>query len=257
MLWRLGHPDFPAASFLFGTMHVQDVRAFGKWEIVREKIKDCDVFAVEFDLEDEGLTMSYSATILPEGQKLSDLIPEKKYMKLRRILLKSTGFNLDHGQRTLPFLLIGAISGNILQNDMPTSLDQHLWAFAKTEGKQVMGIETLSEQLAVLSKIPLEAQVKMLLDVGRNIGTFRKQLLHLAELYQKEELQLLHRAVKKQAGGLRKIMLNRRNEIMADRIFEMAAGQKTFAAIGAGHLWGGKGVLRLLKKKGMSVMANG
>ena len=253
MLWQLEHPDFSETSFLFGTMHVQDIRAFGKWELVKAKILECDAFAVEFDLEDKGQAASYTSTQIPEGQQLVDLIPEKKYKKLRRTLLKATGFDLDRAQHTLPFLLIGIVSSFILRKDIPTSLDEQLWAFAKSESKELLGIETLEEQLSVLAKIPLENQVEMLLSLGKNIGRTRKELIHLTELYQKEELQLLNKAVRKQAGGLRKIMIYRRNEIMAERIYEQASSKKIFVAIGAGHLGGGKGVLRLLKQKGMKL----
>jgi uncharacterized protein YbaP (TraB family) len=60
--------------------------------------------------------------------------------------------------------------------------------------------------------------------------------------------------VKKNAKGLRKMMLYHRNEVMAGRIAALARQQSLFAAIGAGHLLGGKGVLRLLKKEGLKVV---
>lgn len=246
------HPGFPSPSFLFGTMHVQDLRAFGKWELVKGKILECGAFAVEFDLESDSPNR-FSATQIPDNQQLTDLLSEKKYSKLRKILLRSTGFDIAVANRTLPFLLIGAVSGQILRSDFPTSLDEQLWAFAKAEGKQMLGIETLDEQLSVMAKIPLKAQVKMLLGLSRNVSAYRKQLIHLTELYAKEDLKRLTKVVKHQAGGLRKIMLYRRNEVMAERVFAMAQEQPTMAAIGAGHLSGGKGVLRLLKKRGVKV----
>lgn len=253
LLWELAHPHFLGTSYLFGTMHVQDIRAFGKWELAQEKIRECDALALEFDLDDRGLPASFSSTVLPNGLLLYDLFPKKKYRKLRRTFLKATGFDIGLAPRTLPFLLMGNLSAQLLQQDMPTSLDEQLWAFAKSEGKQLLGIETLNSQLEVLAKIPVEIQVKMLLDMGRNISTHRKQLLRLADLYHREDLVRLHRSVKKQAGSLRKIMLYKRNRAMASRVFEVAGSKKVFAAIGAGHLGGGKGVLRLLKKKGVKV----
>lgn len=253
LLFSLEKDDFPATSYLFGTMHVQDLRAFGKLELVKEKIIDSDVFAVEFDLEDQGMAHTFQSTLIPDGQLLTDLIPEKKYGKLRRTFLKSTGFDLSRAARTLPFLLVGMISSHMLRKEMPTSLDEYLWNFAKAEGKETTGIETLAAQMEVLAQIPLEVQVKMLLSMGRNISATRKQFLQLTELYAKGDLKLLHRSVKKQAGGLRKIMLYKRNEVMAERIFELAKRQSTFAGVGAGHLSGGKGVIRKLKQRGVKV----
>jgi len=50
-------------------------------------------------------------------------------------------------------------------------------------------------------------------------------------------------------GKLRKMMIDDRNFIMADRIAKMTSQQTAFVAVGAGHLGGKKGVLRLLKLK--------
>lgn len=253
MLWQLEHDEFPADSYLFGTMHVQDVRAFRRLKTAKEKILECDRFAVEFHLEDMTAGADLRKMNLPEGQKLSDLMSAKKYEKLRKILLKSVGLDLNFFQQSLPFMLLGMVSGLMLKKEMPASLDETLWSFAKAEGKSMHGIETLKEQLEVLDQIPIPSQVKMLQAMGKNISKFRKYLLHVTHLYEQEELQLLSKVVKRNAGGLRKLMLYRRNEVMADRIFDMAMQAPTFAAVGAGHLGGKMGVIRLLKQKGLKV----
>lgn len=253
MLWQLEHENFPAVSYLFGTMHVQDGRAFGKLGLVKEKIRACDQFAVEFDLNDRHISGSMSNTFLPNGQRLEDLISPRKFAKLRKILRKSIGLDIAHFQRMLPFMVLGLVSSSILRQDMPTSLDEELWAFAEGEGKTMHGIETLAEQMAVLAQISIPDQVKMLLSAGSNIRSYRRHLHHVTELYQQEDFQRLSKVTKRSAKGLRKLMLYRRNEVMADRIFRLASEASTFAGVGAGHLGGGKGVIRLLKKMGVVV----
>jgi len=52
---------------------------------------------------------------------------------------------------------------------------------------------------------------------------------------------------------MRKLMLYRRNTIMADRFSEKIYKKSIFCAIGAGHLGGKQGVLRLLKLNGLVV----
>jgi uncharacterized protein YbaP (TraB family) len=111
----------------------------------------------------------------------------------------------------------------------------------------------MEEQFQVLEKIPLEEQLKMLLSIGKNIKRYRRHILHSAELYQKSDLRRLSKSVAKNTGKLRKELIYKRNEVMAERIAALASETSIFAAIGAGHLGGGKGVLRLLKKKGLKV----
>jgi len=251
-LWQVSGSQLPGNSYLFGTMHVQDKAAFGRLAQVKEKILACNSFAVEFHLDQSAGAMP-NAMGLPSGVTLKDLISPKKYAKLKRALLKSASINIDHYQTVSPFLLSGLVSSHSLGKDMPVSLDEYLWRFAKAEGKVGLGIETFEEQLAVLQKIPLEYQVKMLLDLGRNSRRACKHTDRMAALYEHGELLRLSKSVKKNASGLRKILLYNRNEIMANRIAEIASQGSLFAAVGAGHLGGGKGVIRLLKKKGLKL----
>jgi uncharacterized protein YbaP (TraB family) len=75
----------------------------------------------------------------------------------------------------------------------------------------------------------------------------------MTTLYLEGDIQKLYKATKKGSGKLRKILLFNRNKIMANRIDQFAKEETFFAAIGAGHLGGEKGVLRLLKLKGWKV----
>lgn len=233
-------------------MHVQDLRAFSNLQFIQEKINECESFAAEFHL-DHTPNKAAQKLAIPEGVTLKDLIPGKKYEKSRRILLKATGLDLDFFIHTSPFMLTGLIGSQLLGKEMPQSLDEYLWNFAKSNDKNLLGIETFDEQMEVLEKIPLPTQVNMLLGLSSNIKSFRQHTLHLAELYQQGEFQRLTKSVKKNAKGLRKLLLYQRNEIMAERIFELVKTETLFAAIGAGHLGGGKGVVRLLKKKGLTL----
>lgn len=253
LLWKLEGEGLPSPSYLFGTMHVRDGRAFQQLGKVHEAIAACDGFAAEFHLEEIEPGIQADIMQLPEDQCISDLIPKKKFERYRKVLLKSTGLDLQKFDRMIPFIIVNFATESLLAQDMPEPLDQHLWNFAKNQGKSLHGIETFQEQMAVLKKITLEQQLKMLQGLCKNIGRFRQYLRRLAELYEASEVQQLYKMVKKNSKGMRALMLYRRNEVMAERIFELVQEQRLFAAIGAAHLGGGKGVLRLLKHRGIKV----
>ena len=130
---------------------------------------------------------------------------------------------------------------------------RELHQLAQQLEKECTGIETFAEQLVVLNKIPMAYQVKSLLKIGKNINQFRKGLKQMFTVYETRDVQKIHKIAKKGAGSMRKLMLYRRNQIMADRIFEKIYKKSIFCAIGAGHLGGKQGVLRLLKLKGFTV----
>lgn len=213
----------------------------------------CKGFATEFSLDEVDPVLLSKFSLLPEGQLLSDHLSEKKIKKLERVLVKSLGLPLRSLMRMKPLMIINLISERILAEYHPVSMDHELWQAALKKGKDLEGIETFEEQLQVLQKIPLEYQLKNLRSVVKNIGQYRKQLLHLAEVYDTGDIQQLYKVSKKGMGSIRKLMLLDRNHLMADRIFEKIQNKSMFCAIGAGHLAGKEGVLRLLKKKGVTV----
>ncbi len=257
LLWKLEGDPLPAPSYLFGTMHVRDRRAFQRLDAVYERISACDSFAAEFHLEQAGQGFDAGLMQLPDGQQLSDCFPAKKYKKYRSILLKTAGLDLAQFERSLPFVVVNLATEYLLSRDMPESLDAHLWGFAKEQEKSLHGIETLQEQMEVLQKISLEVQLKMLSGMCKSISRFRQYLLHLTDLYEAGEVVQLYKIVKKNTKGMRQLMLYRRNEVMAERIGALVREQSVFVAIGAAHLGGGKGVLRLLKQKGLRVTSVG
>ena len=253
LLWRLNGSQLPEPSYVFGTMHVKDQRAFGAIEEVFQRIDACKTFATEFNLEEAAHQTQADSMDLPEGESLEKLLGNKKFKKVGKAFQKATGLDISHFNHCQPILISNLMSESILSTDMPFSLDETLWKYARSRERVVLGIETFQEQLDILRKIPFDYQVKSLVDIARNFKSYRKQLLKMTAMYESADLHQLHQSARKSVKGMRRLMLYDRNIIMAERIARMAAEQSLFAAIGAGHLGGKKGVLSLLKKAGISV----
>ncbi len=253
LLWQLRYPKTEEVSYLFGTMHVRDAKAFQELDQVYEAIQACENYAAEYDLNASQGGLSPDIISLPNGQQLSDFLRPKQYAKVQKMLLKSYQVDIADYARLLPFFLTDMISHKILSADMPLALDYHLWQFASQHHRQLTGIETLEEQITILQSIPIDYQIRSLLKISSNVSAYRKQLLHLTAVYQTKDIQKIHKVAKKQIGGLRKLMLYDRNRLMAQRIAAHITHQSVFVAIGAAHLGGAKGVLRLLKHRGIQI----
>lgn len=232
-------------------MHVRDQRAFAGLKKVRQCIDECPAFALEIDLDEAQPGMPPALFQLPGYTTLHQYLPGKKYPRLRRILLKAFGIDLDLFSRLRPMAIIELLTNQLMEKDFGLVLDAYLWDYASSQGKTTFGIETLEEQQSILAEITLDVQLKMLRDIGKKPAQFRHMLNHMAGLYEAGDLKNLHRLSRKSAGGLRHAMLFDRNRIMAGRIAASMQEQPAFYAIGAAHLWGGKGVLRLLKQRGI------
>ena len=261
LVWQFyrKHPDTIGTegaknpNYLIGTMHVRDERAFQFETLFRKAIYDCEVFATEFNLDDAQSGAGEMSMFLPEDQSLKTLIPNKLYQKINAALVKKMGVHLAHFDRFKPIAVTNFLTESLFSNDRWLSLDETLWQFAKENDKILRGIETFEEQLEVLSKMTLGDQVRSLKETVKDFGSFQKQLTVMAKLYEKADIQKLYKAAKKSAKGGRKLLLYNRNYIMADRIEALTQENTVCAAIGAGHLAGAKGVLRLLKRKGFTI----
>ena len=91
LLWQIDKPGLPGTSYLFGTMHVRDIRAFDYKDLVCEKILCCDAFATEINLNQAELLLGEQSMDLPEGQTLDSLFSKKKIRKNCSFLSKNNG----------------------------------------------------------------------------------------------------------------------------------------------------------------------
>ncbi len=252
--WRISGAHLNGISYLLGTMHVKPSRKEKNWqETYLNYIDLCKVFATEFPLDKIDVTLLGKSSLLKEDQLISDLLSTSQLNKLEKKLLKSLGLPLRSLLRMKPIMIVNLVNERILADCNPISMDTSLWQAAEEKGKILKGIETFEEQLQLLERIPIKYQLKNLLSIVKNIGKYKQQLLHLGALYDAGDMQKLYKVSKKGLGPIRKFMLKDRNKIMADRIVELATEQSLFCAIGAGHLAGKYGVLRLLKQQGLTI----
>jgi uncharacterized protein len=250
LIWRFNTEGSEKPNYLIGTMHVRDERAFQFEVAFKKAIAECSIFATEFNLDEAQSGAVQLSMFLPEGESLKTLMPNKLYQKINATLLKKTGVDLFQFDRFKPLAITNFLTESLLSNDRWLSLDETLWNFAKENDKILRGIETFDEQLAVLDKMTVADQLKGLKDTMHDLGSFRKQLTRMANLYEQADIEKLYKSAKKSAKGSRKLLLYDRNIIMADRIENLAAENSVCVAIGAGHLAGAKGVMRLLKRRG-------
>jgi len=253
LLWKIQGDHVSHTSYLFGTMHVKDQRAFGYSDLVFEKMLKCKALATEFNLDEMKQNASANFMDLPKGMSLKALMRPKNYKKVNKVFKRLTGLDLSLLDNSQPLLITNLLSERILTQDMPFSLDETLWNFANQNGMVTLGIETFEEQKEILKKIPLDYQVKSLNSIGKNFKNFSRQLLKMTKLYENGDIRQLYKNLKKEGGKMKKVLLYNRNHIMAERIALMIQEQSTFCAIGAGHLSGKNGVIRLLKLQGLKV----
>ena len=120
------------------------------------------------------------------------------------------------------------------------------------------GLETIADQMEVFNKISYEAQAKVLVETIKNLKEGNSNANEFAKMVAYYKAQDVDGMLEAMAGDLDEMegqdaLLDDRNKKWIPQIMEMSKKEKVFYAVGAGHLGGANGVIRLLRQKGLKV----
>lgn len=240
-------------SYLFGTMHVFDANLYVWERVLHEKIMECTAFYTEVDFNESSNESHLEGMELADGLTLRDILKPKQYQFLRKVFLKNTGIGLDHLENMQPIILTNLLQSSFVSKDLPFSLDQSLWAFAEKMGKEVGGLEQYASQVEIMQSFELSYQVKQLKDLLNNFKQARKKMKALVQCYLRQDIRNLYQKSVRSLKQYKKTLVYDRNRDMLREIDSVSAQTTAFYAIGAAHLYGKKGLLAGLKKKGWKI----
>lgn len=250
LLWEIKSAE-ASPSYLFGTMHVADDRAFDLTGSVFRYIDQCEIFAAELDMRQQ--PAAFPGLYTADSERLSSRYSPRVYARMEQIVRKAFQIELSHCDHLPAVFVVQLITQAVLNDDHAQSLDQTLWSYAERSGKQLCGLETIDEQMGLLHRMQAEDGWKDLARICRNVTRFRASVLSIIEKYHRQDLRGMYKSSRRSLGGNRKWMLNHRNPLMTERLASLMKEGPVFAAVGCGHLPGKWGMLRLLKKAGYTV----
>ncbi len=140
----------------------------------------------------------------------------------------------------------------------PQSYEIELMGLAGKQKSEIIGLETIEEQMAIFDTIPYVEQAKMLLAMIDSLPHAKSEFRDMINLYKKQDLPSLYALTMKSEFGMDgqdEVMLFNRNKAWINRIINIVKQKPTFIAVGAAHLGGDRGVIALLRNQGYSVRA--
>jgi hypothetical protein len=139
-------------------------------------------------------------------------------------------------------------------------LDLVLQARATRQNLPVSGLETVAEHLAIFDGLPLPQQIALLEDTVRLQADLDKEFEALHQAWLARDLAAIVAISEKNKPSDVRLynevmdrLLDQRNRRMAKRMAPMLRQGGAFIAVGAAHLPGEIGLLRLLEKAGYRV----
>lgn len=257
LLWKIEGKELTKPSFFYGTFHVKDEAVFCFDSLVMDVLFQAEQLALELDLEKISFTEIMEAIVLEKP--LKDQISTEKYDLLDSLLKAASGMDLSlYGQVKPVFLgmTLGEM-GDTTKGDREVPLDMYFLEIAKARDIPIHGLETLQEQIGAFDVMSVEQQTDWLIDLiehpeGNSMNMSMDSMIHY---YRSSDIDKMAELINDSdlPKELTKALLDQRNTIMVNRFLTLAAEATTFAAVGAGHLGGENGIIKLLKEKGYKV----
>jgi len=255
LLWQVTKPGMKDTTYLFGTMHTRDARAFQFGPEVSRAFISADVVAGELDMEEtKKLDVAVmNAMFLPKGTTLDRYYNKREYKEVVGTLKERLGPVAPLCTKIRPFYTIALLNEAELGSDSTVVLDAWFQQKAQESGKRVVGLETVTEQIEAVEQIPIKAQARLLLEVVREEGSSGTNTA--LEAYVAKDLDAL--LVELEQGDLPvaadKALLQDRNQRMIERLEKHMRGNGVFVAVGAAHLPGEYGLIDRLRRLGYTV----
>jgi len=255
LLWEISGKTLVRPVYLFGTFHLMCADELPFSDTVYAIIQQSDALILEMDLDDPAVSKEAMMGMkMKHGKKLRDLYTKEEYKRLADYFSDSLKIKIEFWERNAPVMLESMVMMKLFTCRQLTSPEKTLMDLIKKNGKPVYGLETMAEQKAVMDNITLENQAKSLLSLVDSMEIFKDQLLREKSTYLSQELDLFLEPIDdRTTPEFEKIILDNRNALWIKRLPKLWKQGGVMIAVGAAHLPGKHGLIKLLRKSGYQV----
>lgn len=275
ILYRISGKGLESPSYIVGTYHLAPASFADSIPGMRQAIEQTNQVCGELDMMDafkpENASRLMQSQILPEGVTLSSLLTTDQLTRLNALLLEVLGSNLEDEafaaqmDKMKPVALSTSLSLAVYMKKSKSFnpmelLDNYFQMLALQNGKSVKGFETVDFQIGVLYDKELQKQVDDLMCMVDHFDETTSIVDRITEAYFTQNLQQLEAILEEEMEGEcaatpeeEAALLDNRNRIWVGMMPDMMTEQPTLFVVGAGHLCGEQGVLKLLENLGYTV----
>lgn len=258
LLWKISGNGLKESSYLFGTIHITcDATLADK---VKSALDKTQQLCLELDMDDPAMQGEMMSNMMMQnGVTMKSLVKPEDFKAVDTFLTTNVGFSAEMLNTVKPFMITAMLYPKMLGCDMQ-SVEAELIKIAKAQNEEVIGLETVGEQLAVFDAIPYQAQMNELVITAKdNMQRDKAELEEMMTLYKTENIEAMIAFTEKSANVMTSkysdVLLKKRNQNWISRMTTIATNKPTFFGVGAAHLGGKDGVIALLRKAGFTVEA--
>ncbi len=257
LLWRITGNGLNKPSYLFGTMHVYDKRAFNFKDSLYAFLEQAEGFALEFNPDSANMVieayMNGSIKTHQDEKQNFDISSSDLKLMQKKITGEKSNLLKDDKKSVVDYFIARLLASDKKQKDaMNTFMDAFLYQIAKQYDKHMYGLETLNSQIDALNSLSKGLKIKKFVNLLDKWDP--EEGSPITELYYRENIDSINIFYTNYfTEATLNDFLYERNKVMATKMDSLMQFQSLFTAVGAAHLPGDKGIIALLKQKGYTV----
>lgn len=251
LLWEVSGNGLQKPSYLFGTFHIMCKENFEISPALKKAFSQTDQLFEEMKMDDPSIQLKMM-TLMVSTTSLKELLGEEVYEKTATEFQKITGMPLLLFNKMKPFAAISLLTQKSITCSETVMPEMEFIKLAKEANKEVLGLETVEDEMKAIDKISLDSQITSLKRMVQNFDSTKIMMQLMEKEYQKRDPEALEKMMRENgaSGDFETALLTERNKAWIFVIEKAMQAKPSFFAFGAGHLGGQTGVLNLLKQKG-------
>ncbi|WP_299122513.1 TraB/GumN family protein [uncultured Winogradskyella sp.] len=255
LLWKIEGKDTSSPSYLFGTMHVEDARAFNFSDAVIPAIESVKYFALEINPDSIMVAFTNKKYDINANNFYKKLLKPRDYKRLLKRFEAINDYSLKDSEIMSPDVVLSLlIPQEEKEDDKSTSVDMYLLGHARTMNKDIVGLEAIDDQVSYFDNLSDENKIKQVLDnLNVEIDSLKRSKELMTTIYQTGDLSKIEAFINKYDHENTNMIS--RNKVMSNSIIKFMKKGSIFAGVGAAHLVGKESVIELLQNEGYKVTA--
>lgn len=253
LLWEISGNGLKKPSYVFGTIHMICNDDYIMTDKIQNTLKNVDAYYAEINFGDPN-AMAVLQQAMMSNVPLSKRLTADKYNELKQLLKEVVDIDIAQLENFSESAIVSMVSVKAFTCTDFKMYEMEFLQSAMEQQKKLGGLETVEEQLEIMSKsLGTDAVIQMLQDMKKEGFESTKKMV---ELYKSQNINGLYDYMKKSSYMTDYVyneMLTKRNHKWINEMPEMMQTESVFFAVGAAHLGGNHGILKLLKEKGYTV----
>ena len=261
-LWKVSGEKTHA--WLLGSIHVARPDLYPLAPAIESAYAASKALVVEAD-QDKGDPDRMKNLVVERGYyKEADPRPSAERQQAARALAAKAGIPAPQAEVLKPWLLALNASMMHLQKlgyDPKLGIDRHFMNAARAQGREIKELESAEFQIGLLSGFSEDLQALFVSSTLEELDQVGSKMGEIFETWKRGDPAALEALVvteglakKPEMAPLKAKLLDDRNVGMAAKVEDyLKSGEPHFVIMGAAHLLGERGVVELLRKKGLKV----